>query len=224
MARTPKPPDREASPRHKSKQANPSKSQVMKGLRALLIRPGTQLEAGEYHERVSLGYGSKGVGAGRHRNDRGAALLLAANLENSLQIAIERRLAIAETHRTILFVDEASPLRRFSAKIRMGYALGLFGDGLKSNLDLVRIIRNVFAHAASPVHFSTPEVMGACVSHDARLRGCKQSKSGRLKDSRTRALYVGMRTYVGTSPICATHNRQLGFAVAIGNFPALKLF
>ncbi len=162
MARAPKPPDREASPRHKSKQANPSKSQVMKGLRALLIRPGTQLDTGEYHEQVSLGYGGKGVGAGRHRNDRGAALLLAANLENSLQIAIERRLAIAETHRTILFVDEASPLRRFSAKIRMGYALGLFGGGLKSNLDLVRMIRNVFAHAASPVHFSTPEVMGAC--------------------------------------------------------------
>jgi hypothetical protein len=162
MARAPKPPDREASPRHKSKQANPSKSQVMKGLRALLIRPGAQLETGEYHEQVSLGYGGKGGGAGRHRNDRGAALLLAANLENSLQIAIERRLAIAETHRTILFVDEASPLRRFSAKIRMGYALGLFGDGLKSNLDLVRMIRNVFAHAASPVHFSTPEVMGAC--------------------------------------------------------------
>jgi hypothetical protein len=169
MARPPKPPDRQSSPRFKLKKGLKKgekgmapKSQVMKALRALISRPGTHLETGEYHEQVSLGYGGKGVGAGRHRNDRGAALLLAANLENSLQIAIERRLAIAETYRTILFVDEASPLRRFSAKIRLGYALGLFGDGLKSNLDLVRMIRNVFAHALSPVHFSTPEVMGAC--------------------------------------------------------------
>ena len=40
-----------------------------------------------------------GVGAGGNRNDRGAALLLATNLENSLRIAIERKLAIAETSR-----------------------------------------------------------------------------------------------------------------------------
>ena len=103
-----------------------------------------------------------GVGAAGNRNDRGAALLLATNPENSLRIAIERKLAIAEKHRTMLFEEEASPLRDFAAKIRMGYAIGLFGEETKKNLDMIRVIRNVFAHAPSPVNFSTVEIKDAC--------------------------------------------------------------
>jgi hypothetical protein len=100
---------------------------------------------------------------GRHRARReGAALLLATNLENSLRIAIERKLGLAEKHRTMLFEEEASPLRDFAARTRMGYALGLFGEETKKSLDIIRLIRNAFAHAPSPVRFSTPEIEEAC--------------------------------------------------------------
>jgi topoisomerase IA-like protein len=49
-----------------------------------------------------------------------------------------------------------------SAKIRMGYAVGLFGEETKNNVDIIRIMRNVFAHAPSPVKFSTVEIEDAC--------------------------------------------------------------
>jgi hypothetical protein len=104
----------------------PSPSRVksaLRALRALINRPGTQPEAVDYFQEVLTGFGGMGVGAGGNRNDRGAAILLATNLENSLRIAIERKLAIDAKHRTMLFEEEASPLRDFSAKIRMGYAV-----------------------------------------------------------------------------------------------------
>ncbi len=137
-------------------------SKVMNALRALINRPGTELETTDYFQEVLAGFGGMGVGAGGNRNDRGAALLLATNLENSLRIAIEGKLAIAEKHRAMLFEEEASPLRDFAAKIRMGYAVGLFGEQTKKNLDIIRVIRNVFAHAPSPVRFSTIEIRNAC--------------------------------------------------------------
>ena len=139
-----------------------SPSRVKSALRALINRPGTEAEAVDYFQQVLTGFGGMGVGAGGNRNDRGVAILLATNLENSLRIAIERKLAIDAKHRTMLFEEEASPLRDFSAKIRMGYAVGLFGEETKNNLDIIRIMRNVFAHAQSPVQFSTVEIEDAC--------------------------------------------------------------
>jgi hypothetical protein len=131
-----------------------SRSQVMNALRALINRPGTETEAVAYFEETTTGFGGMGVGSGGNRNDRGAALLLATNVENSLRIVIERKLTIAEKHRTMLFEDETSPLRDFSAKIRMGYALGLFDEETKKSLDIVRLIRNAFARTQPSALFN----------------------------------------------------------------------
>ena len=130
----------------------PSPSQVKSALRALINRPGAETEAVDYFQQVLPGFGGMGVGASGNRNDGGAAILLATNLENSLQLAIERKLPTAEKHRTA----------SFAAKIHRGYTLGLFGEETKNNLDIIRMMRNVFAHAPSPVRFSTVEIENAC--------------------------------------------------------------
>jgi hypothetical protein len=51
---------------------------------------GTESETVAYFEEVLTGFGGMGVGAGGNRNDRGGAILLATNLENSLQISSVR--------------------------------------------------------------------------------------------------------------------------------------
>jgi len=129
-----------------------AREQVKSALRALINRPSIESETVDYFQEVLTGFGGMGVGAGGNRNDRGAAILLATNLENSLQIAIERKSAIAKKHRT----------HDFAKKIRTGYDMGLFGEETKKTLDMIRLIRNVFAHAPSPVSFSTPEIEDAC--------------------------------------------------------------
>jgi len=50
----------------------------------------------------------------------------------------------------------------FSSKIIMAYGLKLIGPVTRSDLDLVRALRNQFAHSRIPFGFKTPEVVAVC--------------------------------------------------------------
>jgi hypothetical protein len=96
------------------------------------------------------------------KNDRGAAILLACNVEICLRFAIDRNLTIGtEAHKELFHIGGA-PLRSFEAKIRIGYNMGLYRDQTKHNLDCIKGIRNAFAHAVIPIKFETPEVKAVC--------------------------------------------------------------
>ncbi len=69
----------------------------MQALLALTTRPGEEAETVAYLVEVTPGFGDADVGARGSRNDRGAALLIASNLENSLRIAIEGRGSIVSS-------------------------------------------------------------------------------------------------------------------------------
>jgi len=93
--------------------------------------------------------------------DRGAAILLAANVEICLRFAIERNLVTTGDYYRLLFRSGA-PLNSFESKIRIGYTMGLFGDQTKYNLDCIKGIRNAFAHSIIPINFETREVKAVC--------------------------------------------------------------
>lgn len=95
----------------------------------------------------------------RQKNDRGAALLLAANIENALDVVLFRVLNPATKDEMF---DQRGPLGTFSSKILMGQALGLFGSETSRNLTNIRHIRNAFAHSKKPITFKTREVKAAC--------------------------------------------------------------
>jgi hypothetical protein len=44
-----------------------------------------------------------------------------------------------------------APLATFSAKIRLAYALSIFGSSTRDDLDTIREIRNAFAHSTRPL-------------------------------------------------------------------------
>ncbi|WP_422002402.1 hypothetical protein [Reyranella sp.] len=98
------------------------------------------------------------------RDYRGECLTAVAMLDASLQDALETRFeALNSDRRKELFSDSSNgPLSTFSNKIRMAQALGFFGPELRKDLDLLRSIRNTFAHAHQHVDFSTNEVTQAC--------------------------------------------------------------
>src|ERR1700738_1268146 len=100
--------------------------------------------------------------AGAEKGDRGAAILLATNLENTLQIAIRRWLQISDPLRRELFREPASPAKTFSSKIIIAHALGIFGPTTRRNLDLIRTIRNAFAHAKKPIRFDDRPIADLC--------------------------------------------------------------
>ena len=50
----------------------------------------------------------------------------------------------------------------FYGNSHLGYAVGLYGIKELGNLESIRRIRNVFAHAPSIVRFDTPEIVAEC--------------------------------------------------------------
>lgn len=93
--------------------------------------------------------------------DRAAAIVAAAILESTLEEGIVNRLLpMSNSHRATLFGGEAS-FATFSAKINLGLSLGLYGNKTRSDLNLIRKIRNEFAHYANR-SFAHPEISKHC--------------------------------------------------------------
>jgi len=98
-------------------------------------------------------------------SDRAVAVLQGAALDIALESAIRRSL------RSDLTDEEANgllgfdkPIGSFSAKIHMGYALSLFGRKTRHDLEIIRPLRNAFAHERKPLRFSIPAISGMCTN------------------------------------------------------------
>ena len=54
------------------------------------------------------------------------------------------------------------PLGTFSAKSQVAYAFRLIGPKVRSDLNIIRHVRNQFTHSRRPIRFTTNEVRDAC--------------------------------------------------------------
>ncbi|MDX2210776.1 MAG: hypothetical protein SFV20_10515 [Sphingopyxis sp.] len=78
-------------------------------------------------------------------SDRGRALVAASFLENQLQDIISAYLVRGTAQRQLLEGFNA-PIGSLSTKIVLASALGLISDGERRECDLIRKVRNKFAH------------------------------------------------------------------------------
>ena len=91
-------------------------------------------------------------------SDRASAILGAAVLDGALEsVILPKFRKLTEAQIKELFGPD-SPLGTFSAKIRIGYALNLYGPKTRSDLDSIREVRNAFAQTRKRIYFSTKEV------------------------------------------------------------------
>jgi len=122
---------------------------ILKALRALSRREADADDTSEFIRQINLG-----------SNDRGAALLQATHADMALTKAIYRVLSVSDDMRDR--VDgSGGPLETFSQRITMGRVLGIYGEDTEYNLNLIRQIRNTFAHAHTPITFMTKEIADA---------------------------------------------------------------
>jgi hypothetical protein len=99
---------------------------------------------------------------GEH-NDRGACILISSNVENALQSAIEQSLGeMTEDLFVALFESNGGPASSFSNQINLAFALKIIGPRTYANVNILRHVRNAFAHAKVPIRFDTPEVKDIC--------------------------------------------------------------
>lgn len=94
-------------------------------------------------------------------SDRSAALLAAALLDAQLESLFRARLKYHQDR--LLGFD--GPLATFSTRIKVARALGWIDEEVESDLDLIRNIRNRFAHSfEQDLTFEDAEIRGWCSS------------------------------------------------------------
>ncbi len=116
----------------------------------------------------------------QQESDRGCVIVCAALLEDDLEKLL-RAHCQQDANVVKHFVDPLfrvyAPFSTFSAKIQVSYAMGLIRKQTHTTLDLIRRVRNDFAHERKSVSFQTPK-------YQSRLRAIvssAQPESGRTK-------------------------------------------
>jgi DNA-binding MltR family transcriptional regulator len=96
-------------------------------------------------------------------NDRALALMLGAILEQGIETAILSHLMPVDEKEVHKFFGppEEAPLT-FDLKIRLAFALGVFGPDSRDDITLIRHIRNAFAHTKSYIDFSDNDIIALC--------------------------------------------------------------
>jgi hypothetical protein len=99
------------------------------------------------------------VDAMAHGSPVATAILGAAFVEFHLERAIRRRLPRNDDVTWKELITDKGPLGTLSMKIMMGHALRIYGDDLRDNLDIMRAVRNVFAHAKKLLQFNNEKIV-----------------------------------------------------------------
>ena len=96
-------------------------------------------------------------------NDFAFVLVLAAAVEQALELAISSHFVLDEEAAERMFDDQSNgSLGTFAAKIKMGFALGIYEKHVRDELDMIRVIRNVFAHHKGAISFESDGIKDGC--------------------------------------------------------------
>jgi hypothetical protein len=124
-------------------------------LRKLKELSRAELNLGDLHRIEEELFGIEG--------DRALVISSVAFLEGALDRLHRSRLRqdLSKEELSRIF-DFEGTLGSFSSKILMAYALNIIGPISRDNLDLLRHLRNAFAHSRRPLRFDMPEISNAC--------------------------------------------------------------
>lgn len=76
------------------------------------------------------------------------------------ELLLGRMIELNKTDCAALF-DGHGPLTTFGDQVTIAYAFGLFGLKTRTNIDIIRAIRNAFAHSKKRLTFATKEIIDA---------------------------------------------------------------
>jgi hypothetical protein len=95
-------------------------------------------------------------------SDRALAIGCVAMVEDVLKTDIIRHMDHLDKNDVEKLFGVNAPLSTFSSKIMIAYAMKIFGKEIRSDLNTVREIRNIFAHSILGLTFDTKEIEKAC--------------------------------------------------------------
>ena len=95
----------------------------------------------------------------RNANDRAAAIILGAHVEMKLEQLL---LAYLPNAKPEIFSRPNGPLTDLYAKSQLAFAMGIIPEALLKDLEVVRRVRNAFAHCPAPMRFSDAPITKEC--------------------------------------------------------------
>ena len=131
------------------------------------------------------------------------AILGAGLVEHDLERLLRWRLKVSDPLWDELVAD-TGPLRNLSNKILLGHALKIYDANLRNVLDVMRVVRNVFAHTKKLINFGHADIISelrAVGSHPSRrFKAFKQLDGGNEKSAEHAyaALCLGLSTVLMT--------------------------
>ena len=94
-------------------------------------------------------------------SDRGVALYATAYIDTELEQLLKKKLIGSEKYlKEILSFN--GPLGNFSSKIKLSYSLGLINKVMMDDINILRKIRNEFAHSDEAISFDTQNIKDLC--------------------------------------------------------------
>jgi len=94
----------------------------------------------------------------RKESDRASVILASAMIEKSLEMMIKAKLIPSLSKKDELFDTPYAPLHNFKAMIELAYRIGLISSNLYRDLNIIREIRNDFAHDIEGCSFQNRSV------------------------------------------------------------------
>jgi DNA-binding MltR family transcriptional regulator len=95
--------------------------------------------------------------------DRGLCLMAVGRIDLVLTTFLENKLVGSKTLKRDLF-SNGGPLSTLSSRIKMAYSLGLISKAHFHGIDMLRMVRNKFAHSDQPITFESVEIMELCMN------------------------------------------------------------
>jgi DNA-binding MltR family transcriptional regulator len=153
----PKPTDRVASPRHKKR-----KRAGVDLLEAIYPTGGSDTLSALLREAVTDDDKITLESPPHLTSHRSFAIISSARAERALERTLIAHFPKLDAYTFEMLASRAGPLSSFFSKIHLAFALGLLDSKTRNNLEIIRKIRNVFAHAPKAVSFQTSLIVKEC--------------------------------------------------------------
>jgi DNA-binding MltR family transcriptional regulator len=93
-------------------------------------------------------------------DDRAAVIVAVSLIEDRLAATIKTCLHCHDKDAVAAMFEGMGPLRNFSAQVRLGFLIGIYGEAMRDTLNQLGRIRNRFAHELNVNSFAHPRVNG----------------------------------------------------------------
>jgi hypothetical protein len=158
-------------------------------------------------------------------SDRATAVMFGSFVEVALERLLSSKMRQLNSKDRKRVFEYEGALGTFASKTVVAYALQLLGPVTRSDLDLVRFLRNEFAHSRMPFNFQTlevaevckhlkyPELAGSFIPHGYLNRVSDESLKTAVDRNSPKTRFIIACHNLSYRMIYATHGAQAGDTV-----------